>query len=109
LAPPRPEPQLSVTQLESLAAHAIDFVAVESNGRSRALRGSSEGLAELTSYVSQLCNGIGAQLGSGDCQALEVAYRSHSLFVVDRGTNTLGLTVPRDADLDLVKAKLRMT
>jgi hypothetical protein len=58
--------------------------------------------------VSQLSDGIGAEFGSGRCQVLEVAYRAHSLFVVSRATDTLGLTVPRDAGLDLVKAKLRI-
>jgi len=106
--PPRREPPLiSAAQLESLADHAVDFVLIESDGRSRTLRGQAEPLTELASYAAQLCERIGSELGIGPCHALEVPYRTKTLMVASRGSHTLGLTIPRDADLDRVRAKLR--
>lgn len=108
LLPPQAEPPpIGAAQLADLAELATDLVVVERDGRSRTLRGNSEAFAELTSYLSQLCDGIGSELGSGRCHELEVAYRAHSLFVVGRATSTLALSVPRTWDLERVKAKLR--
>jgi len=107
--PARSEPPvLSASQVESLAADATDFVAIENNGHARSVRGDSESLTELTSYALQQCDRIAVLLGGGRCQVLEVGYRAHTLLIACSATNTLGLTVPCDADLDRVKAKLRI-
>ena len=107
--PPRREsPPLGAAQLESLAEHTTDFVVVASDGRSRTLRGHSEGFAELASYVSELCEEIGSEFGSGRGHTLEVTYRARTLLIASYGAHTFGLTVPRDADLDLIKSKLRI-